>query len=322
MIATVVGAGLMGHWHADAARRAGASISAIVDPDPARAASLAREHPSARVFDRLDKALASLPIQVVHISTPLGTHVDLARTALEAGCHALVEKPLASDAAAAHRLFDLAAQRGRLLCPVHQFLFQRGTQRARDALDGLGTLLHLEMEVCSTGSHADPSAGDDVARDILPHALAFAARFCPRSISEGDWTARRPASGELVVGATVGDVGVSARISMNGRPPVNQLRLVAEHGTVILDLFHGFSIVDRSRSYSRAGKVARPFVHATRMGMSAAGNLAWRAMRREPAYPGLRELVKRFHAAARDGGPSPITPEETMDVMDVWERLR
>lgn len=313
----------MGRWHADAIQRVGGSLAGVVDPCEPRAAALARTYGHIRHYPRLDEALEQSRAQVVHVCTSLNTHAELARVALAAGCHVLVEKPLTSDADAARGLFALASAHGLLLCPVHQFLFQRGMAKAERALAAPHTLRHIEMEICSAGAETSrQSARDEVAMEILPHALSLAARLCPERITRGSWTARRPSNGELVVGATVGDVGVSARISMNGRPPVNQLRLVAEHGTVILDLFHGFSIVDRSRSYSRAGKIARPFVHATRLGVTAAGNLAWRAMRREPAYPGLRELVKRFHTAARDGGPSPITPEETMDVMDVWERLR
>jgi predicted dehydrogenase len=318
----VVGAGLMGRWHADAIQRTGGTLAGIVDPGGTQAAALARAHHGARSFRRLDEALEQAAARVVHVCAPLAAHEQLARTALEAGCHVLVEKPIANGVEATRRLFALASERGLLLCPVHQFLFQPGMRKAERALEGLGALRHVEMEICSAGAEASPMSRDDIAMEILPHALAFAARLCPASIAGGDWIARRPYDGELVVVATVGHVGIWTRISMNGRPPVNRLRIIAERGTITLDLFHGFSNLDRFRSASSAMKVARPFLSAARMGGSAGANLAWRALRRESAYPGLRELVKRFHAAARDGGPSPVSPDETRDVMDVWERLR
>ena len=50
--------------------------------------------------------------------------------------------------------------------------------------------------------------------------------------------------------------------------------------------------------------------------------LAGRALRRETAYPGLRELVRRFHAAAATGAPSPIPLAEIGAVARVWDDLR
>ena len=52
-----------------------------------------------------------------------------------------MEKPLAPDAALTETLLAAAADRGRLLVPVHQFLFQRGVQRLLSARGELGALV-------------------------------------------------------------------------------------------------------------------------------------------------------------------------------------
>lgn len=319
--AVIVGAGLMGRWHADAARRAGAKVVGVVDLNADRAAALARKVQSARTFERIDEAVRDMAVDVVHVCTPLAMHESVARAALVAGCHVLVEKPLTTDLASAEALLSLAVERRLLLCPVHQFLFQRGAIEAARELERIGPLRHLEMAVCSVGADMQPDLRDQVALEILPHALAFAARFCRDSMGYADWFCERPAEGELIVIATVGDVAVSARISMRGRPPSNQLRLVAERGTIHIDLFHGFAVVDRSRA-SKAMKIAGPFIHSARLVAAAAGNLAVRTMRSERAYPGLRELVRRFYAAASGGLPAPIAPEETRRVMGAWDIIR
>lgn len=319
--AVIVGAGLMGRWHADAARRAGVSIAGIVDQDAVRARALARRHTNARTGHSLAEFLGDGSVDVVHVCTPLASHEALALAALEAGCHALVEKPIGADSAAADRLFATAARHRRLLCPVHQFLFQRGTMAAARELDRLGPLRHLAMDVCSAGAESTPESRDEIATEILPHLLALASRFCGAPITEGAWECRRSAVGEVLVLATVGAVGVSARISMRGRPPVNRLLLVAEGGTVHVDLFHGFAFVERAGT-SRSMKIVKPLLFAAQLFVVSAGNLAVRALRAEPAYPGLRELVRRFYGAVAGREATPIPEEETRSVMKVWDELR
>lgn len=316
----IVGAGLMGRWHADAVRRVGGRVVAIVDPRSEHAAALAQRHAGASSFGALAPALSAIGAGVVHICSPRASHAPLALEALRAGCHVLVEKPFAGRHEDALEVLAVAESVSRLACPVHQFLFQPGALRAIDSLRDLGALLHLEAEVCSTGAESGGVGPDEVALEILPHALSFAARFCHEPIDGASWSHVRSRPGELFVRATVGPTMVSARISMSGRPPVNGIRFVAERGTIHLDLFHGFAIVDRSGS-SRLMKVARPSLFSARLALAASGSLARRVLQHETAYPGLRELVRRFYRAAASGAASPITPTETRAVSGVWSAI-
>ena len=319
--AVIVGAGLMGRWHAEAAAHAGVRVAAIVDTDAARASVLARHYAGATVCADLDAALARDPAAAVHLCTPLATHAPLALTAVRAGHHVLVEKPLAARLADAETLLREAADASRLVVPVHQFLFQRGALGAADILPSLGALLHIEAEIASTGAEHGTAAPDDVALEILPHALSFAARHCVRPITDATWRCDRTAPGELVVGASVGETRVTVRLSLRGRPPMNAIRFVAERGTITLDLFNGFAVIDRTGT-SRVMKPLRPWFAAVRLARVSMTALAGRALRRETAYPGLRELVRRFHAAAATGAPSPIPLAEIGAVARVWDDLR
>jgi hypothetical protein len=102
-------------------------------------------------------------------------------------------------------------------------------------------------------------------------------------------------------------------ISAHGRPTENVLRVVADAGSVEVNLFHGFA-VRRSPTVSRSAKIAQPFRNAGLELVSASGNLVRRAIRREPAYPGLRELVRQFYASVSTGSQNPILANETIDV--------
>jgi predicted dehydrogenase len=318
--AAIVGAGLMGQWHAHAVARVGGTVAVIVDPVRARALRLARSHPEARLAPQLD-ALAPGDVDVVHVCTPLESHAPLVRAAVERGCHVLVEKPLSATREATAELLRLAESRGVLLCPVHQFLFQPGVLRLSELLPRILPLRHVDYVAASAGADGRSDAERDrVVLDILPHPLSLLERIGPDSIQSIDWQLQHPVPGELRASGRMGTASVSLLVSLGGRPTRNTLRLIGGGGSVHLDLFHGFAVAEPGAA-SRRHKILHPFALSGATAFGAARNLAVRAMRVELAYPGLRELVRRFYAAVRDGGPAPISAEETLAVATVRDRL-
>jgi predicted dehydrogenase len=317
----VVGAGLMGRWHADAAVRAGARVEAVVDEDLARAQSLVARFPTSMATNQLSTALAARRIAVVHLCTPLATHESLASEAMDAGCHVLVEKPLAPTLDATRRLFDLAAARRVLLCPVHQFLFQRGTLRILRLLPRLGPVRHVDLIVCSAGADGQSDAlRDQVAFDILPHPFSLLARLLGSQFTEIVWDVGRAAAGELRLSGVASGVTAGMVVSMSGRPTLNLLRIVAERGLVSSDLFHGFATVERG-AVSRVRKVLRPLSTSTLNIVAAVGNLGSRVLEGEYAYPGLQELVRRLYTAVAEDGTSPISPAESLAVASARDQI-
>lgn len=311
----VVGAGLMGRWHAHAVERVGGRVVTIVDPDAARGQSLARRLASRpAVAPELGAALRDHGIDVLHVCTPLSTHEALVTAGLEAGAHVLAEKPLAGDAATVERLHVLAVSRHLLLCPVHQFLFQPGVLRAAQVLPTLGVVRQLDMVACSAGADGmSEAARESVALDILPHGLALAARLLGTPVAGVAWQVGGGPAGELRALADVGEASVMIAVSMRARPTETSLAVRCDGGTVRANLFHGFATVERGAP-SRVDKVARPLVGSLQTLGTALHNLGTRAARRESAYPGLRELVKRFHRACADRTAAPITVDESIDV--------
>jgi len=317
----IVGAGLMGTWHAHALKAAGLAVVAVVDTDLARAKQLAKRCRAA-ASERLADALEHRPF-AVHVCTPPDSHLEVLSASLDAGAHCLVEKPFAPDAATARRMLELAEQRTLLACPVHQFLFQRGIERVHRAVMEFGPLLHADFVACSAGAIAggdSPERRARLALDILPHPLSLLRRLLGRPLDVSDWAVAIPAPGEVRVAGIAGTVSVGILLSATGRPTRNTARFIGEHGTMHVDLFHGFATFESPR-VSRIRKITRPFSASAATLAGAAANLAVRLARREPAYPGLRELVTAFYAAAEVGKPGPITPAETIDVADAGDRL-
>ena len=318
----IIGAGLMGRWHAHAAVRAGATVTAIVDPDGDRAAQLSARHPGSRVLEGLDVSSIGRDITIAHVCTPLSTHEGLAARLIDAGVHVLAEKPLTDDARSTGALLESAQGRGVLLCPVHQMPFQRGMQSLTAELEALGELLHVEFSACTAGAMGKGEVDQDsLVDDILPHPLSLFRQLVAADMASLDWHVRRPRAGEFRAMAGVGRRALSISVSTHGRPTSNSLRVVGERATASVDLYHGYVVV-RGGRVSRVDKILRPFVDATGTAAAAALNLAARVVTAERAYPGLTTLVRAFYAAARGEGAVPITSAETLDIARARDRLR
>src|SRR4029077_10944430 len=105
----LVGAGYISEFHAHALQRvSNARIVGIADVVNARATTLAARFGIPKVFPTMD-AMIHEGVDVIHVLTPPNTHAQLAVTALESGCHVLVEKPLAINAEQVDRISAAAA---------------------------------------------------------------------------------------------------------------------------------------------------------------------------------------------------------------------
>lgn len=109
----ILGTGRISESFVPDIREAGGHVSAVWGRTPARAEEFgARSGIECAVAD-LDELLHRSDIDVVYVATPPATHVDLAVRALEAGKHVVVEKPVATSAADAERLFAVATAHDR-----------------------------------------------------------------------------------------------------------------------------------------------------------------------------------------------------------------
>jgi predicted dehydrogenase len=318
--AAIVGAGLMGRWHAEAIRKTGGKLVAIVDPLLNRAQRLASRF-DARSFSDVEQMLEEVDLDVLHICSPASTHGNIGELAISSGLNLVVEKPVTPNASGTVRLYEQAARRGVLVCPVHQFVFQNGVAKAQSLLPRIGRVVHLGVTICSAGG--DGLATDQldaIVADILPHPLSLLQRFLSGELPEEDWVMARPRHGELRVSGEAMGATLSIFISMNARPTVCDLQIVGTEGTIYLNLFHGYAYLEPGR-VSRTRKIAHPFERSLRNLSAAATNLGRRALRRELAYPGLQRLVNEFYSAVQTGGPSPISAEEAVAIMRVRDRL-
>ena len=137
-----IGCGLMANWHAQELLRSGhVRAVAAVDPALSNARSFCQKYaPDAAVYPTLEALLADPPADLhgVVIVTPHTLHARLALTALDAGLHVLVEKPMVTSVADAYALWHAVVRSGKLLGITFQapYTFNFGyLAAARDAGD-------------------------------------------------------------------------------------------------------------------------------------------------------------------------------------------
>jgi predicted dehydrogenase len=316
--AAVIGAGLMGRWHAHAIRRAGGRVAVVIDRDERCAETLGR-----RFGARWSCSLTEqTEVDVVHVCTPLESHEDYVRRSIALGKHVLVEKPLTATAAVTESLLAAADAQRIVVCPVHQFPWQDGVRRIVDHLPTIGRLVHVSTIIYSAGARTDDAEERErIAADVLPHPLSLITAVLPSArVDSIDWAVRRPAPGELHALAEAGETALSISISLRGRPTSNSLHVIGTDGSGHADLFHGFAVLEHG-TVSRRNKILHPFVFAASTLGGALKNLSMRAIRGEGAYPGLARLVKEFHSAARGEVPSPISSDAALAIARARDSL-
>ncbi|MEP6767213.1 MAG: Gfo/Idh/MocA family oxidoreductase [Acidobacteriota bacterium] len=319
---TIAGAGLMGRWHARYAARMGARIAAIVDPDRAAARALAGRFRGAAVFSDLEESLRSAPSAAVHVCTPSASHETSVLTALESGRHVLVEKPLAASAEEAKRLLDLASRRTLTLSAVHQFPFQRGARLVAGQRARLGEIVHLDFLLCSAGGQGlSPSESRETLLAMLPHPVSLFRLLAGEMPQASAWTILPAGPEEISLSCASAGLHLGIFLSLRGRPTRCRLEATGTEATAHLDLFHGFSLIER-RQPSRLSKAGAPFRFGIDLLGTAAANLSRRALAREPAYPGLRELIRVFYLAIAGRAAPPVPAEEILDAAGLADRVR
>lgn len=172
-----MGVGSLGFHHARLLRSLpGADLRGIHDIDPERRDHVAREL-RVEPYPQLDDLLRD--IEAVTIAVPTTDHLDVAARALEANCHVLIEKPIASSLDEADQLIELGRVHDRVVQVGHIERFN-GAVRACEP--------HLEDPLFVESHRLAPFArrGTDVpvVLDLMIHDIDLILSLVGREVTD------------------------------------------------------------------------------------------------------------------------------------------
>lgn len=139
-----------GYWGPNLVRNfaeyPGSQVAMVADLSSDRLAPLRRRYPEIEITTDYRDLLKDPTIEAIIICTPISSHFDLARAALEAGKHVLVEKTLTATSAETERLLEEAEKRNRVLMVDHTFVYTGAVQKIKDVIDAgqLGELYYYD----------------------------------------------------------------------------------------------------------------------------------------------------------------------------------
>ena len=149
-----------------------AEVVAVCDKSAAARKKVARAYPDVRVTDNAAELMSSPEIDAIAVVTPVWTHYELAKAALQNGKHVFVEKPFTSSADQAQELIDLAARKNLKIMVDHTFLFTGAVTKIKQLLqDGaLGKLYYYDSTRVNLGLFQHDV---NVVWDLAPHDLSI-----------------------------------------------------------------------------------------------------------------------------------------------------
>lgn len=166
----------LGYWGPNIVRNAleNPRIESVFayDRDPEQLARLKARYHDIQISPSYEKMLASDSIEAVAIVTPVSTHHDLARKALEAGKHLIVEKPFTASVREAQELVDLAAKKDRQILVDHTFVYTSAVRKIRDLIDQgiLGKVYYYDSVRVNLGLFQHDV---NVIWDLAPHDFSI-----------------------------------------------------------------------------------------------------------------------------------------------------
>jgi predicted dehydrogenase len=350
----IVGCGKIADAHAAQIRRiAGCELVAVCDREELMARQLAERFGAERHFADLDDLLRGAMPDVVHITTPPQSHLEIARRCLDGGCHVYVEKPFTIDAGEAQSLIEAAEDAGRRLTVGHDGQFSPAARRMRDLVDGgyLGdSVVHMESYYgydLGGDAYARAFLGDSnhwvrrlpggLLHNVISHGIARIAEFL-----HGDrpFVSAHAFTSPTLSGKGVKDLHDELRVTIVGeanttayftfsstmRPVLNQFRIFGPRNALLLDETQQSLVKLRGSAFkSYVERFVPPVIFAQQHIANAARNVRLFMRNEFHMDAGKKNLIEAFYRSIVEKTPVPIPYSQillTARVMDaIFEQV-
>jgi predicted dehydrogenase len=149
-----------------------AEILAVCDKSPASRKRVQKAYPNVRVTSDAAELMSAKDLDAIAVITPVWTHYELTKAALEHGKHVFVEKPFTSSSTQAEELINLAAKKNLRIMVDHTFLFTGAVKKIQQLLKegALGNLYYYDSTRVNLGLFQHDV---NVIWDLAPHDLSI-----------------------------------------------------------------------------------------------------------------------------------------------------
>ena len=286
-------------------------LVAVCDSNRTRLEKVLVGYPCVDAVDNVDTLLSRDDIDAVVIATPVSTHGPLALTALRAGKHVLVEKPMAASVRDAEAMVAAARAAERILMVDHTFIYSGPVRKIKEIVDSgdLGEIYYVDSVRINLGLFQHDV---NVVWDLAPHDLSIMDHLIgrlPKSLSAFGTCHTDNASGiedVAYLNLDFGD-GLLASFHVNWLSPVKIRSFLvggSRKGLVYNDLLpdEKIKVYDRGITVSEDAEARRGVLIGYRTGD------IW-SPRIDTAEP-LQEMVRHFVECIRDA-KTPLTDGES-----------
>jgi len=319
---TKIGVVGCGYWGPKLARNfrelESASLNMVSDLSAERLSDMKELFPEIEVTQDYKELLKS-DVEGVVIATPVRTHYHLAKAALSAGKHVLIEKPITSRSDQAEELIQLAAERNLTLMVGHTFVYNPAVEAVRRLVrEGeLGDVYYLNSTRANLGL-LQPDI--NVMWDLGPHDISMIGYILdeePVSVSArgATYINRRNNLHEVVYLTLVYESGVMSNLRLSWLDPIKQ-RMLTIIGSKKMLVYNDVKdekvwIYDKGVEIPSYSTTESEFKASYRNGPEQCYPLEWV----EP----LRAECAHFIDCIRTGMPSRSSGEEGLKVVKVLE---
>jgi UDP-N-acetylglucosamine 3-dehydrogenase len=316
--AAVIGVGAMGRNHARVYNEIpDVELAAVADLDPTLANEASRLH-RAQAYTDYRAMLAEVRPDVVSVAVPTQAHRQVTLDALEAGCHALVEKPIAATLEEGRRMIERAAELGRVLAIGHIERYNPAVIELKRRLDAgeLGRIFQIQAQRLGPFPARVRDVG--VVVDLAPHDLDIMRHLTGQEVQRLYAETEQEihtAHEDMFSGTIRFENGVLGVLNINWLTPtkVRQITVTGQRGMFLANL-----LTQDLYFYENEEAGGLDWSHLRLLrGVGEGQMVRLRLHRREP----LRAELEAFVAAARGEGGSVVSGEDGLIALALTHAL-
>jgi len=334
--AAVVGCGLIAGAHISALKKSrGVKVVAVCDLDESLARNTAAKYGVPRSYTGIADLLSEVRPDVVHITTPPRTHLSLSLQAMSAGCHVLLEKPIALTVGEFDRMAAAAAESGVLLSTIHNVLHVPVVLKARRLMEKglIGELVLMQITQSEDNRSALTTDPDHwchrlpggIFGEMLPHPLYLARSFfgdlkvmsvhsCKRTAPA--WLANDEAC--ILLEGGRGMVTITATV--RGRGNIMLIEFIGTEGRLAAALPNGIVSVHKVAPGGSRRPMGFENLRTARRWLTGTSSVALKVLL--GSYPSTHSTpICRFTEAVRGRGDVPVGLAEAREVTGLYEAV-